>query len=136
MGPGGDRCWSGCCGWYVLVVLVLAIGGAAAWAVAGGGWVKSLQVMVSVLVVSCPCATGLALPLADDLSRTLLQRAGVFLRRDDFWGRLASVRHLLFDKTGTLTMERPELLNPEALAASTAWRAPGCGPWWRAACTR
>ena len=103
--------------YYVISVLVIALIGAGVWLAMGAGWVKAIQVLVSVLVVSCPCSTGLALPLADDLARTLLQRAGVFLRRDDFWARLAGVKHLLFDKTGTLTMERPELINPDALAA-------------------
>lgn len=106
--------------WYVVIVLLLAFGGAGFWLATGAGWVVALQVLVSVLVVSCPCSTGLAPPLADDLSRTLLQRAGVFLRRDDFWARLPGIRKVFFDKTGTLTMERPELLNPAALDALDA----------------
>jgi Cu2+-exporting ATPase len=114
-GPGRRPLLERVLRWYVLVVLLVALCGALGWFAAGGGWVKSLQVLVSVLVVSCPCAIGLALPLADDLSRSLLQRSGVFLRRDDFWARLTGVRHVLFDKTGTLTMERPELLNPDDL---------------------
>jgi Cu2+-exporting ATPase len=114
-GPGRRPLLEKVLKWYVIIVLLLAFGGAGFWLAAGAGWVKALQVLVSVLVVSCPCATGLALPLADDLSRTLLQRAGVFLRRDDFWARLPGIRKVFFDKTGTLTMERPELLNPAAL---------------------
>ena len=101
--------------WYVLLVVVVALLGGGVWLAAGGGVEKALQVAVSVLVVSCPCAIGLAMPLADELARSTLQRAGVFLRRDDFWGRLAGVRTFVFDKTGTLTMERPELVNPEAV---------------------
>lgn len=114
-GPGRRPLLEKVLKWYVIIVLVLAFGGAGFWLATGAGWVKALQVLVSVLVVSCPCSTGLALPLADDLSRTLLQRAGVFLRRDDFWARLPGIRKVFFDKTGTLTMERPELINPEAL---------------------
>ena len=114
-GPGRRPLLEKVLKWYVVIVLLLAICGAGFWLATGAGWVKALQVLVSVLVVSCPCSTGLALPLADDLSRTLLLRAGVFLRRDDFWARLPGIRKLFFDKTGTLTMERPELLNPEAL---------------------
>lgn len=101
---------------YVAVVVAVALAGLVGWLVAGGGLEKALQVAVSVLVVSCPCAIGLALPLADDLSRAVLQRFGVFLRRDDFWSRLGGVKRVILDKTGTLTMERPELTNPEAVA--------------------
>ncbi len=100
---------------YVIVVVALALLGGSVWFFIGDGWVDALQVAVSVLVVSCPCAIGLALPLADDLARAALQRRGIFLRRADFFSRLATVRSLVFDKTGTLTMERPELVNPEAL---------------------
>ena len=103
--------------WYVVVVVTLSALGCGFWLASGAGWEKGLQVLVSVLVVSCPCSTGLALPLADDLARSVLQRAGVFLRRDDFWARLASVVRFVFDKTGTLTMERPELINPESVSA-------------------
>ncbi len=102
-------------GWYVAAVLTLAALGGAGWLIAGAGWVTALQVTVSVLVVSCPCAIGLALPLADDLARSVLQGRGIFLRKADFFSRLAGVRTVVFDKTGTLTMERPELVNPEVL---------------------
>jgi len=104
---------------YVLVVVGMALLGGGGWLVAGAGAEKALQVAVSVLVVSCPCAIGLAMPLADELARSILRRAGVFLRRDDFWGRLAGVRTFVFDKTGTLTSGTFTLLEVRLTASAT-----------------
>jgi Cu2+-exporting ATPase len=100
---------------YLLVVLV--VGGAGfGWWLHNGSLAQALQVMISVFVVSCPCALGVALPLADELSGSLMERAGVFIRESLVWARLRRVRTLIFDKTGTLTLERPVLANPEVVA--------------------
>ncbi|WP_425510102.1 hypothetical protein [Verrucomicrobium spinosum] len=48
---------------YLMVVLALGVIGAAGWWLSGHGVVKALQVMISVFVVSCPCALGVAVPL-------------------------------------------------------------------------
>ncbi|MFZ4484297.1 MAG: heavy metal translocating P-type ATPase metal-binding domain-containing protein [Chthoniobacterales bacterium] len=100
---------------YLGVVLVLAAGGFAAWLGFGGGWTAAFQVMISVLVVSCPCAIGLALPLLDDIAAARLQQHGVYLREGSLWARLRFVRTLLFDKTGTITLETLRPMNPEAI---------------------
>ncbi len=104
---------------YLGVVLVLAVLGFAGWATMGGGWLAACQVLVSVLVVSCPCAIGVALPLLDDVAAARLQQFGVYLREASLWQRLPRVRHLLFDKTGTLTLETLVPANPEAIEALT-----------------
>jgi Cu2+-exporting ATPase len=70
---------------------------------------------IAVLVVSCPCAIGLALPLADEIATAALRRRGVFVRENDLWSKLGRVRMIIFDKTGTLTLENPVLTNPESL---------------------
>jgi Cu2+-exporting ATPase len=103
--------------WAISIVLVLAIGGFIAWWAATGDFARALQVMISVLVVSCPCALGVAVPLADDLAAARMERGGVFVRRAAFWPRLRRVKQVIFDKTGTLTLENPVLENPEALRA-------------------
>ena len=71
--------------------------------------------MISVFVVSCPCALGVAVPLADEWAASRLARAGAFVRRASLWPRLRRVRHVIFDKTGTLTLERPLLVNLQAV---------------------
>jgi Cu2+-exporting ATPase len=67
---------------------------------------RALAVAVSILVVTCPCALGLATPLAHDLVHGALRRRGVFLRDASFLDRALRIRKLLFDKTGTLTLGR------------------------------
>jgi len=104
---------------YLLVVLVIGVGGFGWW-LSHGTLAEALQVMISVFVVSCPCALGVALPLADELSGSLMERAGVFIRESLVWARLRRVRTLIFDKTGTLTLERPVLENPEAVTSLSA----------------
>jgi Cu2+-exporting ATPase len=86
---------------YVAVVLILAAMGFAAWWPAGAE--RALQVTVSILVVTCPCALGLATPLAHEMVHAALRRRGVFVRSATYSDRALSVRKILFDKTGTLT---------------------------------
>ncbi|MEX2578990.1 MAG: heavy metal translocating P-type ATPase metal-binding domain-containing protein [Verrucomicrobiales bacterium] len=102
-------------GIYLFSVLAVALTGGAAWMLAGRGAAASLQVLISVLVVSCPCALGLALPLLDEMVLSKLKRQGIFLRRHSLWGRLRRIETLVFDKTGTLTEPVKRLTNPEAL---------------------
>lgn len=99
----------------ISIVLVLAVGGFIGWWIMTGDPARALQVMISVLVVSCPCALGVALPLADDLAAARMERMGVFVRRAVFWPRLRRVKQVIFDKTGTLTLENPVLENSAVL---------------------
>lgn len=98
---------------YVPVVLTLAA--AALWWWWPAGPDKALDVTVAVLVVTCPCALGLATPLAAELALAHLRRQGVFVRAGDLLDRLLRVRKVLFDKTGTVTLGRLELADPAAL---------------------
>ncbi len=100
---------------YISAVLGLAVAGFCGWWVATGALLPSLQVLISVLVVSCPCASGVALPMCRDLATSRTRRLGVFIRDGELWAKLDRVRKILFDKTGTLTLEAMSLLNPESL---------------------
>lgn len=104
---------------YLSCVLCVATVGFLAWGLGGGGWISAWQVLISVLVVSCPCAIGVALPLLDDVVAARLQRFGIYVREHTLWHRLRRVKNLLFDKTGTLTLEHLALANPEVLDAMT-----------------
>lgn len=101
--------------WYILVVLLAGVTGATVWWWLGAGMATALQVMISIFVVSCPCALGVAVPLAEELAVARAGRLGAFVRTQAFWKRLLRVRRVVFDKTGTLTMENPALQNPQAL---------------------
>ena len=102
---------------YLFAVLAVASGGGIAWWVTTADVQATLQVIVSVLVVSCPCAIGVTLPLIDELAVARLRNAGVFVRSETLWARLGRVRKVIFDKTGTLTLESLVLRNPDALAS-------------------
>ncbi|XP_022754708.1 copper-transporting ATPase PAA2, chloroplastic isoform X2 [Durio zibethinus] len=67
----------------------------------------SLKLAVDVLVVSCPCALGLATPTAILVGTSLGARQGLLIRGGDVLERLASVDYVAFDKTGTLTEGKP-----------------------------
>jgi Cu2+-exporting ATPase len=100
---------------YVAAVLCIGTLGAAAWLWTGHAPVQAMQVLLSVLVVSCPCASGVALPLAADLAIMRMREAGVFVREHALWSRLLRVRRIAFDKTGTLTTETVQLLDRTSL---------------------
>ncbi len=101
--------------WYLAIIVVIGIAGAVWWAWHGAGVVQALQVMISIFVVSCPCALGVAVPLAEELAASRAERLGVFVRTLGLWKRMMRVRRAVFDKTGTLTLENPVLENAEVM---------------------
>lgn len=94
---------------YLVSIIAIAFASGVAWYWATGDGLRSCAVVTAVLVVSCPCAIGLAFPLADEIAAVALRKRGVFVRVGDLWPRLARVRKIVFDKTGTLTLETPKL---------------------------
>jgi len=95
------RFWTRWARSYSLGVLVVAALGAAAWSAIDAS--RALPVAVAILVITCPCALGVAAPLAFHLALARLRRAGVFVRTRALLDKLARVRKVVFDKTGTLT---------------------------------
>jgi P-type Cu2+ transporter len=102
---------------YLIGIIGIAVLSGIGWWLATRDALHTWSVVTAVLVVSCPCAIGLAFPLADEIATVALRRRGVFVREADLWWKLKRVRRLIFDKTGTLTLETPVLQNPEALHA-------------------
>ena len=98
---------------YVLGVLALAALGFLLWLPHDP--VRALEVTVAILVVTCPCALGVATPLAYELVQVRLRRRGLFVRHASFLDRALRVRKVLFDKTGTLTLGELTLAAPEQL---------------------
>ena len=87
--------------WFIGGVLVLAAGVAIGWLVHDPA--RMIPVLVSVLVVTCPCALSLATPAAMTAALGALARAGLIATRANAVERLALATHCLADKTGTLT---------------------------------
>lgn len=104
---------------YVVAVLTLAGGGFAAWMIATHDLPRALSVVTALLVVTCPCAFGIAAPLAYELAQAGLRRAGLFVRSAGFLDRAAGVRRVVFDKTGTLTTGRLRVEDVSPAAALT-----------------
>jgi P-type Cu2+ transporter len=100
---------------YVALVLVLAFGTFAGWLVATGDPFRAMDVVTAVLIVTCPCAFGIATPLAYELAQAGLRRVGLFVRSPAFLDRAAAVRQVVFDKTGTLTTGALTLANRRIL---------------------
>jgi Cu2+-exporting ATPase len=100
---------------YLIAILSIATLAGIYWALQTGDALHTGAIVTAILVVSCPCALGLAVPLADEIATVALRKRGVFVRAGDLWPRLAKIKRLVFDKTGTLTLETPVLLNPDAL---------------------
>ncbi|MCA9527694.1 MAG: heavy metal translocating P-type ATPase, partial [Myxococcales bacterium] len=88
-------------GRFVLAVLSLAVIGGVAWALVAPD--RAFTVVVSLLVVTCPCALGLATPVALAVARGQAAAAGILFRSTAAIERLAGIDRVCFDKTGTLT---------------------------------
>nr|WP_314442418.1 heavy metal translocating P-type ATPase [uncultured Sphingomonas sp.] len=96
---------------YAPAVHALAVGAFLLWLLLGAGWHQALLVSAAVLIITCPCALGLAVPAAQIVAAGSLMRAGVLVKDGSALERLAEADWVLFDKTGTLTLGRPELTN-------------------------
>ncbi len=112
----------GIAAWFVPAVLVAAVATFLGWTIFGPqpGMALGLVSAVSVLVIACPCALGLATPLAMTVAIGRGAREGILLRSAEAVERLASVGTVVFDKTGTLTIGRPRIIAAGTEEASQA----------------
>jgi Cu+-exporting ATPase len=103
--------------WFVLAVLAVALATFFAWGWFGPepSWTYAVLNAVSVLIIACPCALGLATPMSIMVATGRAAHAGVLFRDAEAIERLRSIDTLVVDKTGTLTEGRPAF--GEAIAA-------------------
>ena len=132
-------------GWFVPAVILLAIlvcGGH--YVVTGQGIGPALMVSLSVVLIACPCAMGLAVPAAVLAACSRSASLGIILRGGDVIERLAAVQCAFFDKTGTITMGQPrvvtftsfgDLSEREVLVAAASVEQPAAHPLARAIVT-
>jgi P-type Cu2+ transporter len=102
---------------YAPVVHATALLTVLGWVLLGASWHDAIVTGVAVLIITCPCALGLAIPTVQTVASGAMFRAGVLLNAGDAIERLAEADHVIFDKTGTLTLPELEVTNAADIPA-------------------
>jgi Cu+-exporting ATPase len=105
---------------FVPVVIGIALVAFAGWMLAGYGFESALIAAVSVLVIACPCALGLATPTAIVAGTGVAAQSGILIRDIEALERAHKVDTVVFDKTGTLTRGQPAVTDIRALDGDEA----------------
>jgi Cu2+-exporting ATPase len=102
---------------YSPVVHLTALATLIGWKLFGASWHDATIIAIAVLIITCPCALGLAIPAVQVVASGALFRANVLLNSGDAIERLADVDTIVFDKTGTLTLPEPSVANVHEIPA-------------------
>lgn len=105
---------------YAPVVHLLALGAFVGWLMISGDVRMSLNIAVATLIITCPCALGLAVPAVSTAASGRLFRNGLLIKHATALERLAEAETVIFDKTGTLTEGHPVLSDHDADATQQA----------------
>ena len=111
-------------GVFVPVVIVLALATFAGWMMAGAGAMRAGAIGISVLIIACPCAMGLAVPTAVMVASGRAAKMGLLIKGGEALEKLQRIDTAVFDKTGTITEGRPRVvearIDDEALRFAAA----------------
>jgi len=95
---------------FVPVVLILAILSFVGWLLIGQSLVFAFNIFISVLIIACPCALGLATPTAMVVGTGLAAKMGIHFKSAEALQNLSEITTVFFDKTGTLTLGKPKVV--------------------------
>src|SRR6478735_5480593 len=101
---------------YAPVVHVTALLTMLGWVVFGASWHTAIVTAIAVLIITCPCALGLAIPAVQTVAAGAMFRNGVLINSGDAIERVADIDIVVFDKTGTLTLPELDVVNAAGMA--------------------
>lgn len=96
-------------GYFVPIVVIIAIVAFAAWMISGQSLAFSLTIFISILVIACPCALGLATPTAIMVGTGKGAENGILIKGGEALESTHKINSIVFDKTGTITEGKPEV---------------------------
>ncbi len=102
-------------GYFSSAILILAVATFCFWYFDGSGFEKSLIVSISVIVIACPCALGLATPVSTLVGLGVGAKRGILFKEASFLETLAKCDTLVLDKTGTITEGKPKVIEKKYL---------------------